>query len=149
MVLSILPFIQTVLEVNRSRKASIMDFCNAYLRCEQFSIMTYFSKKQGQCIQESIDEISTSIEHLAQWTDPFKLELEVMTEEIFETRPSETLYVIPLLEYSLYKQSALQKFSSEEFVNYLTDILYRYSDFYPTRRYHIIVCMFLYFLNLL
>lgn len=149
MVLSILPFIQTVLEINRSRKVSIMDFCNAYLRCEQFSLMTYLSKKQRQCIQENVDEFSTSIEELAQRTDTFKSELEAMVEGIFETRPSEIPYLIPLLEYSIYKQSALQKFSSEELVNYLTDILYRYSDFYPTRRYHIIVCMFLYFLNLL
>ena len=145
MILSVV--IQTALGFNNGRKSSIMDFCNAYLRCEQFSIMTFLSKNQRQCIEESIDEISTSIQNLAHRTD--SLNLETMAEELFKTRPSEVPYVIPFLEYSLYKQSTLQTFSPEEFAERVTDILYRYSDFHPTRRYSIIICMFLYFLNLL
>ena len=143
----ILSIIQTVLRGNSSRKANIMDFCNAYLKCEQFSIMTFLSKSQRHCIEESIEEFSTSIESLAQRMNSFKLE--TMAEEIFKTRPSEIPYVITFLEYSLYKQSALQTFSPQEFTSYITDVLYCYSDFYPIRRYNIIVCMFLYFFNLL
>ena len=147
MVLSILPFIQTVLEINRDRKANIMDFCNAYVNCEQFSIMTYFSKDQRLCLTQMIDEISPSIAHLAQMTDSSKLE--TVAEALFKNRDSGLPYVVPLLEYSLYKQTLLQTFSADEYTNYLTDILYCYSDFYPTRRYHIIVCMFLHIFNLL
>ena len=109
--------------------------------------MTFLSKEQRQCINEGIDEMSTAMEYLSQIPNNFMLE--TVAEEIFRTRRSEVPYVVTLLEYSLYKQTVLQTFSPEEFTSYLADVIFRYSDFYPTRRYNIIVCMFLYFFNLL
>ena len=109
--------------------------------------MTYLSKDQRQCIEESLTEISSSLQNLAQRGDTFKLE--TMAKELFKSRPSEIPYIIPFIEYSLYQQTTSKTFNPQEFAGCVTDILYKHSDFHPTRRYSFIICMFLYFLNML
>ena len=144
----ILPIVlQTVLGFNSGRKSNIMDFCNAYFKCEQFDIMTFLSKNERQCIEESVSELSTSIQNFAARTNTFNLE--IMGEELFKNRPSELPYVITFLEYSLYSSMISKTFSAEKFVVDVGDIFYRHSNFYPMKRYCIVICMFLYFLDLL
>ena len=95
-------------------------------------MVNHITKEQINDIVEFLD--SSSFNFLDMGEDIRQLEM--IAKYIFESRPSEIPYVVPLLEYSIRVQTVIKNpIPYRDFLDFITEVLFIYSDFHPVRRF--------------
>ena len=136
-------------EVIHKRKKSIHDFCLAYITADEFTFSTFIAKDKRKALVYYLRQNSKYISQLYNPSEEADNLEEILTDLFSSKKSEEEVYVIVFLEYVILRYCNAENLTITQITDHITVLLQEHSGFYPTRRYHRVLCKILHFFKLL
>ena len=138
-----------------SREQSIVEFCSAYITRDHYNLSKFIPKAQREVILEWLDQSSRELSHLCRPTNLEHAVIDLFSQrlhaviDLFSQRQPDIPYVIVLLEYAILDYTNTENLLINNYIQYISSLLYDNSSFAPKKRYYDLICKILFFFQVL